>query len=275
MPTTCRTSATAPAAGGLTRFHCPPLPWTETSSPHFAARHEHADAEDVVGVLELLEGMRERLETRFAVVPDDLSVVIHGSAAQLDIAAPYLPLVRRLTAPAARRSLVGWAGVRELHVLAPRVLAARASQVPGSRELNLLAPAALLAQLVVGANQRALPPPWGPRTVARYRTWGWLSAGAGQWLSGQVPQARAAIARRMREGPSPSFPPAVADAGLLGGSVLDLLAREEGEEAALALLRDPLPRDPRRALIAAFNGRSIVHTEGTWRAHLSRLAATR
>jgi hypothetical protein len=217
--------------------------------------------------------MRERLQAHFPVVADDVSVVVHDTAAQLDMAAPYLPVVRRLTAPAARRSLVGWAGVRELHVLAPRVLAARASSVPGSRELNLLAPSALLCQLVVGANQRALPPPWRPRTLARYRTWGWLSAGAGQWLSGQVPHARPAIARRMREGPTPSFPPAVADAGLLGGSVLDLIAREEGEDAVFELLLGPLPRDPRRALIAAFDGRSIVHTEGTWRAHLSRLAS--
>ncbi|MGZ6707757.1 MAG: penicillin acylase family protein [Solirubrobacteraceae bacterium] len=248
------------------------LPWSETSSPHFAARHEHADAEDVVGVLELLEGMRERLAGRFPVVPGEIAVVVHGSAAQLDMAAPYLPLVRRMTAPAARRYLVGWAGRRELHVLAPRVLAARASQVPGSKELNLLAPAALLSQLVVGANQPGLPPPWGPRTAPRYRRWAWLSAGAGQWLSGQVPHARAAIARRMREGPGPAFPPGPRDAGLLGGSVLDLLAREEGEDAVLSLLLDPLPRDPRRALIAAFHGRSLTHTEGTWRAHLSRLA---
>jgi hypothetical protein len=250
------------------------LPWTETRSPHFAARHEHADAEDVVGVLELLEGMRERLSECFASVPDDVGVVVHGSAAQLDMAAPYLPVVRRLTAPAARRYLVGWAGVSELHVLAPRVLAARASQVPGSRELNLLAPAALLTQLVVGANQRTLPPPWGPRPLAAYRRWAWLSAGAGQWLSGQVPHARSAIARRMREGPAPAFPPGPRDAGLLGGSVLDLVAREEGEDAALALLREPLPRDPRRALLIAFHGRSITHTEGTWRAHLARLAGS-
>lgn len=248
------------------------MPWSETSSPHFAARHEHADAQDVVGVLELLEGMRERLAERFDVVPGEVAVVVHGSAAQLDVAAPYLPVIRRLTAPAARRYLVGWSGTGELHVLAPRVLAARASQVPGSRELNLLAPAALLSQLVLGANQPGLPPPWGPRTLARWRRWAWLSAGAGQWLSGQVPHARAAIVRRMREGPPPAFPPSPADAGLLGGTVLDLLAREEGADAAFSLLALPLPRDPRRALVTAFHGRSLAHTAGTWRAHLARLA---
>ena len=78
----------------------------------------------------------------------------------------------------------------------------------------------------------------------------------------------------MREGPAPAFPPGPRDAGLLGGSVLDLVAREEGEDAALALLREPLPRDPRRALLIAFHGRSLTHTEGTWRAHLARLAGS-
>ena len=34
-----------------------------------------------------------------------------------------------------------------------------------------------------------------------------------------------------------------------------------------------LPRGgPREALVAAFHGRAIVHTEGTWRAHLARMA---
>lgn len=249
------------------------MSWVETESPSFAARHTERDDADVVGVLELLEGMRERLGERFDGLPGEVAVVVHGSAAQLDMAAPYLPLVRRLTAPAARRYLVGWAGVSELHVLAPRVLAARASQASGSRELNLLAPAALLTQLVVGAQQPALPPPWGLRAAAAYRRWAWLSTGAGQWLSGQLPHARSAIARRLREGPAPAFPPGPRDAGVLGGSVLDLVAREEGEDAALALLRDPLPRDPRRALLAAFHGRPLMHTEGTWRAHLARLAS--
>ena len=64
----------------------------------------------------------------------------------------WLPLQRRLTAPAGRRYLVGWAAERELHVLAPRLLAQRASNVEGSLELLMLAPAALLARRYVAAN---------------------------------------------------------------------------------------------------------------------------
>jgi hypothetical protein len=249
--------------------------WVETSSPNFAARHDLADADAVVGVLELLEGMRERLAALFPVVPEDVAVVVHGSAAQLDMAAPYLPVVRRLTAPAARRYLVGWFSATEVHVLAPRVLEARASHVPGSRELNLLAPAALYTHFVLGANNPRLPPPFTPRAFRRYPTWAWLAAGAAQWLSGQTLHARPAIARRMHEGPRPDFPPRMRDAQLLGGTVVDLLAREEGDAALIEMLLAPLPGDPRRALVQAFHGRALSHTEATWRAHLARLAGLR
>jgi hypothetical protein len=190
------------------------------------------------------------------------------------MAAPYLPLVRRLTAPAARRYLVGWFGAREIHVLAPRVLAARASHVPSSRELNLLAPAALYVHVALGTSNRALPPPFTPRTFARYRRWAWLADGTAQWLSGQVPHARPAIARRIHEGPAPAFPPGIRDAQLLGGTVVDLLAREEGERACLDLALGPLARDTRRVLVDAFGGRSLHRTEDAWRSHLARVAGT-
>ena len=50
----------------------------------------------------------------------------------------------------------------ELHVLAPRRLATRASNVEGSVEMLMLAPAALFARRVVGAANAQLPPPFGP-----------------------------------------------------------------------------------------------------------------
>jgi hypothetical protein len=246
--------------------------WVETSSPHFAARHDEADAHDVLGVLELLEGTRARLATAFPSVPDEVDVVVHGSSAQLDLAAPLVPIVRRLTAPAARRYLVGWFGACEIHVLAPRVLAARASHVPGSRELNLLAPAALYAHVVIGASNPRLPPPFTPASFRRYRQWAWLAAGGAQWLSGQTEHARPAIARHLHEDGRPAFPPGLRDAQLLGGTILDLLAREEGASACVQLLLAPLPRDPRSVLREAFGGRSLKHTEAAWRAHLRRLS---
>ena len=97
-------------------------------------------------MLAQLEYARERLQRRLDVRLGELAVVLHGSPAQLDAAQPWIPLQRRLTAPAARRYVVGWAGERELHVLAPRLLAQRASNVEGSLELLMLAPTALLAK---------------------------------------------------------------------------------------------------------------------------------
>ena len=180
--------------------------------------------------------------------------------------------MRRLTAPAARRYLAGWPGRGTLHVLAPRLLAQRAANVDGSREMLLLTPAALYVHLVVAASNERLPPPWTPRSAVRGARWAWLLAGAAQWFSGQTGHARPAIARRLREGERPSFPPSLRDATLLGGSVIDLVAREEGVEAAVRLAC-ALPRGgPREALVCAFHGRAMVHSEGTWRAHLARMA---
>jgi hypothetical protein len=247
--------------------------WVETASEHFAARHDAADAEDVTGVLELLEGTRDRLGRAFPVVPDVVDVVLHGSRAQLWTAQPELPLLSRLTAPAARRYLVGWPSAGTLHLLAPRHLRARASNVPGSADMALLAPAALYAQLVVGANNPALPPPFRASALVRMLRWAWLWAGAGQYFSGQTAFARPAIARRLHEGPPPAFPPSARDALLLGGSVLDLLAREEGDAAVVALACRLPGGGPRTALVRAFGGRSLAHTEAAWRGHLARLGA--
>jgi hypothetical protein len=248
------------------------VPWVETESPHFAARHELIDDDDVADVLELLEGMRERLGGAFATLPDEVAVVVHGSDAALSAAQPYLPILRRMVAPAARRYLVGWFGSGSVHVLAPRVLVAHASNVSGSREMNLLAPAALYAELVIGLNNPRLPPPFRLGSFARYVRWAWLQAGAAAWFAGQTAYARPAIARRLREGPEPDFPPGVRDAHLLGGTVFDLLAREEGDAACVRLASEPPAGDAGDALRGAFHGRPLRHTESTWRAHLSRIA---
>lgn len=247
------------------------MAWVETASPSFTARHAEQDAGQVVEVLELLEGTRERLAGVFADLPGELAVVVHPSAAQLSLAQPAVPLLRRLTAPAARRYVAGWFTAREIHVLAPRLLEVRASSVPGSREMLLLTPAALYAQLVAGLANPTLPPPFRPAMIRRYLPWAWLGAGAGQWFSGQTAHARPAIARRLREGPEPAFPPGIRDAQLLGGSVLDLLAREEGERAVVRLATEP-PDGVRRTLERAFRGRSLGHSEGAWRSHLARMA---
>jgi hypothetical protein len=247
--------------------------WVESSSPNFAARHDESDLRDVRGVLNLLEDMRELLEPIFETLPDEVSVVLHSSAVELDLAQPYLPILRRVTTPAARRYLAGWAANGTVHVLAPRLLAARAAKVEGSREMLLLTPAALYVQLVIAACNPDLPPPWTPRSTLRAARWAWLVAGCSQWFSGQTALARPAIARRLREDARPEFPPGLKDAALLGGSVIDLIALEQGERAVARLACSPLaPGGSREALLSAFDGRAIVHTEGAWRAHLARLA---
>jgi hypothetical protein len=246
--------------------------WIESSSQNFVARHEERDEDAVGSVLGLLEDTRDRLEPLFGALPGEVTVVLHTSAIELDLAQPLLPVVRRLTTPAARRYVAGWTGGSALHVLAPRLLAARASNVEGSREMLLLTPAALYVQLVVAECNRALPPPWSPRSTWRAAHWAWLIAGAGQWFSGQTAHARPAIARRLREGARPDFPPSLRDAALLGGTVIDLIAREEGAARAVELVCALPPGGPREALVAVFGGRAMVHSEGTWRAHLARMA---
>src|SRR3954464_11823371 len=160
------------------------MAWVDTASETFVARHDARDEEDAIRVLAQLEFARTRLEQRFDTRPGELEVVLHSSTAQLDAAQPWLPLARRLTAPAARRYVVGWAGARELHVLCPRLLAHRASNVEGSLEMLMPAPSALLARRYVAPGHPALPPPVSPPRLARWSRWAWLVEGGAQWLSG-------------------------------------------------------------------------------------------
>ena len=192
------------------------MAWVESVSPSFTARHEEADGDAVAGLLKALRHGRRRVRARRPATSRSSST---PPTLALALAQPYLPLARLLTAPAGRRYLAGWFGAEEIHVLSPRLLARRASNVPGSREALELVPASLYAQVAVGSNNRGLPPPFTPGSFARYLRWAWLVQGAAQYLSGQVAHLRAAVARRLREGPRPSFPPSARDAPLLGGTV--------------------------------------------------------
>jgi hypothetical protein len=238
------------------------MAWLETASETFVARHDERDAEDAERVLAQLEHARRRLQRRFGTEVGDLAVVLHPSSTQLDAAQPWLPLQRVRTAPAARRYVVGTTTDRELHVLAPRVLARRASNVEGSLELLMLAPTALLAKRLLAPSRRRLRLRAAPDVP-------WRLEGAAQFFSGQTRHIRPAVVLRTHEHPDPSFPPARRDALLLGGTVFDLLAREEGEEACVELAMAP---DPARALERAFHGRPLRQTEQAWRSHLARLA---
>jgi hypothetical protein len=66
------------------------VPWTESSSPHFEARHEDSDERGTAAVLELLETTREALARVFPQVPDEVTVVMHATPFALSLAAPAL-----------------------------------------------------------------------------------------------------------------------------------------------------------------------------------------
>jgi hypothetical protein len=251
------------------------MQWVESVSPSFHARHSAGDTDSVDKVLHSLERLRDRLERIFPRTVPELTLVFHSRPLSLAAANPALPLLWLATAPSARRYVAGWAGAGELHVLTPSALDARASNVAGSREMLALAPAALYARRVIDANNPDLPRGLTPRRAGLELRWAWLLEGAARWFAGQTDHARPAIARRLREGGRPSFPPGVRDAALLGGTVVDLLAREEGEQAAARFACRLHPQGARAALDKAFGGRDLVHTEGAWRLHLSRLAGAR
>jgi hypothetical protein len=200
-----------------------------------------------------------------------MTVVLHRSTTSLSLARPVVPLAWFATAPAARRYLAGWAGRHELHMLDPAALDGRASGVPGSREMLELTATALYARRVIAASNPDLPRRPGPARLRAELRWAWLLEGAARWFAGQTEHARPAIARRLHEGGRPSFPPGVRDALLLGGTVIDLLAREQGDRAAASLASRLDPRGPRSALADAFDGRPLVRTEEAWRTHLGRL----
>jgi hypothetical protein len=248
------------------------MAWIESVSPSFRARHDSAWADDADRVLHSLEQVRDRLARLFLHPLGELTVVLHRDAASLSLSNPVLPLRWIATAPAARRYLAGWSAGSELHVLAPEALQARASRVPGSREMLLLAAPALYARRVIAENNSDLPRAGTPARALTELRWAWLLDGGGGWLAGQTAHSRGAVARRLREGGRPSFPPGVRDAALLGGTVIDLLAHERGESAAAQFVTRLHPQGARPALTKAFGGERFSDIERAWRSHLARTA---
>jgi hypothetical protein len=248
------------------------MAWVESVSASFRARHEERDADDAARVLASLDELRERLAELFPRTLAGLTLVLHRGPVSLSLTNPLVPLAWLTTAPAARRYVAGWSSEHELHVLTPAVLRARASNVRGSREMLELTPAALYTRRVILENNRDLSGKVAPARLARELRWAWLLEGGARWFGGQTEHARPAIARRLHEGRRPRFPPGIRDATLLGGTVIDLLAREEGVIAAAQFVCRLHPQGARAALAKAFGGRTLVHTEGAWRSHLAHLA---
>jgi hypothetical protein len=242
------------------------VPWVESHSLSFSARHDSVHADAAAAVLDGLESFRDELGGLFPATPYEVAVVIHPRPLMLALAHPWLPLARAAAAPASRRYFAGWFSSREIHVLAPDALERRAANTVGSRDALLLSPRHEYAHLVVGANNPDLPPPFSPRSFRSYLRWAWLAEGAATHFAGQTRHLRPAIARRLHEGRRPAFPPSARDAMLLGGTIFSLLDAESAVELALS----PLSGSPRRAIEGAF-GRRAPAVERDWRDHLDSL----
>jgi hypothetical protein len=247
------------------------MTWVESRLGGFRARHDESDARDAKRVLESLSFAAARMEGLFARPVDEITVVLHGSVISLTMTNPVMPLTWLMTDQAARRYVAGWVGATELHVLSPALLRTRASNVSGSREMLALSAASLYARRVIIDNNRDLQV-IGAVRVRRELRWAWMLEGAARWFAGQTEHARPAIARRLHEGSQPRFPPGLRDATLLGGTVIDLLVREEGEISAAAFATRLDSRGPTAALADVFGGRPIRQSEEAWRSHLTRLA---
>ncbi len=242
------------------------MAWVETESLSFTARHDSDDAAFAERTLDRMEGLRLRLEDRFATVPETVTVVIHTNPIWLTAAHPFLPAARWSAAPAGRRYLAGWPMATELHVLNDHHMERRAA---GDDSLEALRGTAerLYAQVVLAANNSALPPIWTPRRFVRYLQWAWMVEGGAQYFARQVGLYRAAVIRRLRESGRVSFPPSRRDAVILGGTVFDLLENERGPEACERLVDRLLPGGPEVTLEDAFDAR-FRDVEDAWRDHL-------
>jgi hypothetical protein len=246
------------------------MPWVETQSLSFTARHDSGDAAFAERTLDRMEELRLRLEDRFERVPGGITVVVHTNPAWLAMAHPFLPAARWSAAPAGRRYLAGWPMSTELHVLNDPHMERRAGG-EDSREALRGTAERLYAQLVIAANNRELPPAWTPRRFARYLRWAWLVEGGAQYFARQVGLYRAAVIRRLRESARPSFPPSRRDAVILGGTIFDLLETERGPDACERLALKLLPSGPEATLEAAFEAR-FGEIEDAWRASLRAIA---
>ena len=142
----------------------------------------------------------------------------------------------------------------ELHVLNDGYLDRRAAGEDSTAALRGTAER-LYVQVVVGANNDRLPPPWGPRRFVRYLRWTWLIEGAAQYYSGQVPLFRAAVEHPPARAKAARVPAIGSRRDHPRGTIFDLLERERGPDAC-DVLASRLRRDgPRAALELAFGAR--------------------
>jgi hypothetical protein len=245
------------------------ITWIETDSLSFTARHDDADLACAHRVLDALEDLRLRLEDRFDAVPGNVTVILHDNPAWLSFAHPLLPAVRWSAAPAARRYLAGWPMAGEIHTLNDSWMDRRSAGEDSLRALRGTAER-MYCQIVLAANNPALPPMWTPRHFITYLRWAWLIEGAAQYFAGQTSLYRAAVITRLREGERPSFPPGRRDALILGGTIFDLLDRHAGPDACVRMASRLHRLGARGNLELAFEAR-MRDIERAWRMQLDEI----
>ena len=129
----------------------------------------------------------------------------------------------------------------------------------------------MYCQIVLAANNAALPPMWTPRRFLTYLRWAWLIEGAAQYFTGQTSLFRAAVITRLREGERPALPadpPRRPDPGRHG------LRPARPPRRARRLRADGLAAAPRRARGATWSSpsrRGCGEIERAWRAHLDEI----
>src|SRR3954462_3398983 len=75
------------------------MSWVETKSLSFTARHDSDDSSYAERTLDRLEHLRLRLEDRFELVPEEVTIVVHTNPLWLTAAPPFLPAARWSAAP--------------------------------------------------------------------------------------------------------------------------------------------------------------------------------
>ena len=247
------------------------MPWVETDSLSFTARHDSGDAAFAERTLDRMEELRLRLEDRFEVVPGEITVVVHTNPA-LAGDGPPVPAGGPLVGGAGRPPLPRRLGDGDASCTSSTTRTWNGAP-PGedSREALRGTAERLYAQLVIAANNPDLPPSWTPRRFARYLALG--LAGRGR---------RPVLLAPGRPLPGRGDPPPARELPAL----LPALAPRRGDPRRhdLRPARDRArPRGLRAAgdgaaagrsgptLEAAFDAR-IAEIEDAWRDHLRAIA---
>ncbi len=251
------------------------MAWVESDTEHFHCRHNSEHDADAARVLALLERVRERLTGKLPQTVEAFTVVLHDTPASLALSHPMMAVSWRAAYPDARPYVTGWFNPREMHVLSPQALRARATGISGSYEMLRLAPASLYTKRVICESNAELVTARAAARRALETRWAWLLEGCARWLSGESDHADGVVAAYVRQGNKVSFPPTARDAPILAPTLMEMLAQQQGEQAVATIATSLPAQGPRAALTKAFGGRALMNIESDWRRHLQELAYAR